>query len=214
MPFLKITDPEKRDFMVNEFLKTRQNIKHNFLSERVGDMSTEYDLSKLFKPVTDMQKDLKEDLVSELKPIREGMKILPQAITFPQFPSITDYHDDNEEEVDVFRGVIAEQYLQNFASVSGVDKTFGLRDKDDKFYIGNKEANINENNIIVGDKEYVGTPGLWALIVATTSDYTIFTNGDCDNYAEIIHSANALRRNNDESETKLKAKKAGKGSKY
>ena len=71
MSFLKITDPKKRDFIVNEFLKTRQNIQQNFLSERVGDLGTQYELSKLFKPVTDMQKDLKEGLVSELKPIRE-----------------------------------------------------------------------------------------------------------------------------------------------
>ena len=49
-----------------------------------------------------MQKDLKEGLVSELKPIREVMKNLPKAITFPQFPSITAYDDDGEEEVDVF----------------------------------------------------------------------------------------------------------------
>ena len=55
MSFLKITDPKKRDFIVNELLKTRQNIKRNFLSERVGDLSTKYELSKLFKPVTDMQ---------------------------------------------------------------------------------------------------------------------------------------------------------------
>ena len=161
MSFLKITDPKKRDFTVNEFLKTRQNIQQNFLSERVGDLNTQYELSKLLKPVTDMQKDLKEGLVSELKPLREGMKNLPKAITYPQFPSITAYDgDDAEEEEDVFIGDIAEQYLRKFATVSGADKTFGLRDKDGKFYIGNKEAKIKENNIIVCDKEYTGTPGL------------------------------------------------------
>ena len=32
MSFLKITDPKKRDFIVNEFLKTRQNIQQQFLS--------------------------------------------------------------------------------------------------------------------------------------------------------------------------------------
>ena len=133
MSFLKITDPKKRDFIVNEFLKTRQNIQKNFLSERVDDLSTQYELSKLFKPVTDMHKDLKEGLVSELKPIREGMKNLPKAITFPQFPSITAYDDDDgEEEEDVFIGDITEQYLRKFATVSGTDKTFGLRDKDGK----------------------------------------------------------------------------------
>ena len=85
-----------------------------------------------------------------------------------------------------------------------------LWDKNDKFYIGSKKAKIKENNIIVGDKEYTGTPGLWELIVATTPDDKIFTNGDHDNYAEIMHSTNALRRNNDESETKPKANKSWK----
>ena len=88
MSFLKITDPKKRDFIVNDFLKTRQNSQQIFLSKRVDDLSTQYEL---FKPVTDMQKDLKEGLVSELKPIKEGMKNLPKAITFPQFPSIAEY---------------------------------------------------------------------------------------------------------------------------
>ena len=88
MSFLKITNSKKREFIVNEFLKTRQNFQQNFLSERVGDLSTQYELSKLFKPVTDLQKDLKEGILKELKPIREGMKKLPEAITFPQFPSI------------------------------------------------------------------------------------------------------------------------------
>ena len=105
------------------------------------------------------------------------MKHLPKVITFPQFPSITAYDDDGEEEVDVFIGDIAEQYLRKFASKPGTDKTFGLRDKDGKFYIGNKEAKIKENHIIVGEKEYAGTPGLWELIVATTPDDKIFTNG-------------------------------------
>ena len=66
MSFLKIMDPKKRDFIVNEFLKTRQNIQQNFVSERVGDLSTQYELSKLFKPVMDMQNNLKEGLVSEV----------------------------------------------------------------------------------------------------------------------------------------------------
>ena len=57
------------------------------------------------------------------------MKNVPKAITFPQFPSITAYdEDDGEEEEDVFIGDIAEQYLRKFATVSGADKTFGLRD--------------------------------------------------------------------------------------
>ena len=110
MSFLKITDSKKRNFIVNEFLKTRQNIQRNFLSERVRELSIQYELSKLFKSVTDMQKDLKFK-TRPCKRIREDMKYLPKAITFPQFPSIIGYDDDGEEEVDVFIEDIVDQYL-------------------------------------------------------------------------------------------------------
>ena len=62
MSFRKNTDPKKRDFIVNEFLKTMQNIQQNFLSERVGDLNTQYELSKFFKLVTDVQNNEKEAL--------------------------------------------------------------------------------------------------------------------------------------------------------
>ena len=76
--------------------------------------------------------------------------------------------------------------------------------------IGNKKAKIKENIRIIGEKEYAGTPGLWELILATTPDDKIFTNEDYDNYAEIMHLTNALKRNNDESETRPKAIKSWK----
>ena len=55
-----------------------------------------------------------------------------------------------------------------FASVSGPDKIFGLRDKDGKFYIWNKEVQIKDSNAIVGDKEYFSMPALWELSVKRT----------------------------------------------
>ena len=88
-----------------------------------------------------MEKNLKEGLESELKPIREGMKNLPKTITFPQFPTITadDDDDDGEEEEDIFIRDTAEQYLQKFATMSGADMTFGLRDKYGKFTFGTRK---------------------------------------------------------------------------
>ena len=67
--------------------------------------------------------------------------------------------------------------MRKFATVSGADKTFELRDRDSRFYIRNREAKIKENNIIVGNKEHAGTPGIWELIVARSPDDKIFTNG-------------------------------------
>jgi len=71
MSFLKIKDPTKRDLIVEEFLKTKKNIQDNFLLDRLEDITTQRELSQLFKPITEIQKDTKESLVSELKPIKE-----------------------------------------------------------------------------------------------------------------------------------------------
>ena len=61
------------------FLRQDRTSK-NFLSERVGDVNTQYELSKLFKPVTGKQKDLEQGILSEIKSIREEMKNVPKAI--------------------------------------------------------------------------------------------------------------------------------------
>ena len=59
----------------------------------------------MFKPITEIQKDTKESLVSELKPIKESLKELP-AITFPQLQAIeasSPEEDEEEEEEGVMR---------------------------------------------------------------------------------------------------------------
>jgi len=65
MSFLKISDPKKRDLIVEDFLKTKRNIQENFLSERLGEINTQRELLKLFKPITESQKDVKESLIGE-----------------------------------------------------------------------------------------------------------------------------------------------------
>ena len=123
-------------------------------------------------------------------------------------------NDDGEEDEDVFIGDIAEQYLRKFATVSGADKTLGLSDNNGTFYIRNKKAKIKETNVIVGYKENAGTPGLWELIVARSPDDKIFTSGDYDNYAEIMHSTNALRETMTKVKLNRKPTKVGNGSTY
>ena len=79
MSFLKIKDPKKRDLIVEVFLKTKKNIQYSFITERLGDIGAQRELSKFFKPITDTQKDIKESLVREIKPITEGIRQLPAA---------------------------------------------------------------------------------------------------------------------------------------
>ena len=57
MSFLKIADPSKRDAMIRDYLQTRKNIRSDLLAERAGEIETQRELSKFFKPVTETQKN-------------------------------------------------------------------------------------------------------------------------------------------------------------
>jgi len=214
MSFLKITDPKKRDLIVEEFLKTKRNIQDNYLTERLGDSSIQREMSKMFKPITKAQTDVKESLLDELKPIRENlMKKLP-TIAFPQFQAIAAPPEDEDEDLDtsgLYIGEIAEEYLRKFASKQEVDKTFGIYNKDGKFYIGDSPIDIKGDNITIKGKEYLGTPGLWELLIMREPDDAIYTAEDKSNYIEILDNTSAIKHGND---PKSKKPKSSRGYKY
>ena len=160
MSFLKINDPAKRNQMVEEYLELKKNIRGNLLSERTGEQQLQTDRSKIFKPITETQKATAKEITEELKPIKKGIESLPQAITFPAYPSIEASKEKETFVEPYFIGDIAESYLRKFTTKAEADRTYGLYDRKGEFYIGNKPVVIKENNIVVEDEEYEGTPGL------------------------------------------------------
>ena len=80
MPFLKISDPVKRDQTVEEYLELRKNIRDNLLSERTGEQQLQTELTKFYRPITETQKATAREITEGLKPIREGIEKLPQAM--------------------------------------------------------------------------------------------------------------------------------------
>ena len=209
MSFLKIRDPTKRNQMVEEYLDFKKNIQDNLLSEKTGEQQLQTDLSKIFKPITETQKAAAKEITEELKPIKEGIKELPQAITFPAYPSIQALEEPKEGEDAPYIGKIAKTYLRKFTTKDEADRTYGLYDKAGKFHIGNKLAIIIDNDLVVGKDEYKGTPGLWELIVS--KEPKDFTEEDYDNYAKLMVKTNALRIGNDPESKNQKAVKVING---
>jgi hypothetical protein len=173
MSFLKITDPAKRDFVVGEFLKLKNNIRQNSLSEKLGDIGMQRELTKLYKPITDSQATQSAALTKELNVLKEStstaLQALPaslssqlRAIQFPLYPSIQAETDDGVSKESLIElGPIATQYLRSMTSKTSTDKTFGLHDKNGKFYIGDAEVKISRDDIIIGSYNYEVTIGLW-----------------------------------------------------
>ena len=128
MSFLKISDPAKRDAMVKEYLELKKNIRDNLLSERTGELELQTDLSKFYRPITETQKATAREITEGLKPIREGIEKLPQAIqpiAEATGEEEEEEYDEEDEEEEELVGEIAYEFLHKPFS----DKTFRIRKK-------------------------------------------------------------------------------------
>ena len=201
MSFLKISDPVKRDSIVKEFLELKKNIRDNLLSERTGQQQLQADLSKFYRPITETQKATAREITEGLKPIREGIEKLPEAITFPPTQPLG---EASGEEKPIALGEIAEEYLKDPDS----DKTFGIRNVEGLYYIGNKQVTIVNNNIMVGDEKFKGTPGLWELLMSKNPDD--FNENDYDEYEKLMVKTNALHKDYNPNNPYPRSSRSGK----
>ena len=217
MSFIKIKDPRKREEMIKYFIETRKRIKDNFIARKVGEAEYQTGLTKLFKPVTetqktttkeitDAQKTAAEKITKELLPIKAGIEGLPGAISFPTYPAL----EMTEEEEKKDLGDIAKKYL-TYTTGKDSDRIFGIYpDENNKLKIGNKFLKFKGNNIIIDDKEYTGTEGLWELIVSKNPQEGIYTEDDYINYINLLAQTNTIHQKNDPNTPKPKSSSSEK----
>ena len=192
MSFLKIRDPVKRDQTVEEYLELRKNIRDNLLSERTGEQQLQTELKKFYRPITETQKATAREITEGLKPIREGIEKLPQAM-LPIGEASGEAPEEYVEEDEELVGKIAYEFLNKPFR----DKTFGIHKEGGRHYIGNQHVIIKDNDIILtkNGERFKGTPGLWELI--TSKNPKNFTDKDYGEYKGVMILTNALHRNND-----------------
>ena len=191
MSFLKISDPLKRDAIVKEYLELKKKIKSNFLSERIGEQQLQTDLSKFYKPITETQKATAREITEGLKPIREGIEKLPEAIQ-----PLGKATEEEEEEEDESVGEIAINYLK--IPEHKRDTTFGIYKRNGDHYIGN--VIIKDDDIIIKEtgERFVGTHGLWKLITSKNPslDKIEWDKMDEKDYVRLLEKTYVLHRGN------------------
>ena len=208
MSFLKIRDPVKRDQTVKEYLELKKNIRDNLLSERTGEQQLQTELTEFYRPITEMQKATAREITEGLKPIREGIEKLPQAMQPIGEASgeASEEYEKYDEEDEELVGKIAYEFLNKPFR----DKTFGVRKEEGCHYIGDQHIIIQDNDIILtrNGERFMGTPGLWELI--TSKNPKNFTEKDYGEYKGIILLTNALHRNNNPNSPYPKGSKSTK----
>ena len=212
MSFIKVKDPRKREELIRDFIETRKRIKDNFIAKKVGEAEYQTGLTKLFKPVTETQKATAKEITEaqkataekftqELLPIKEGIEELPTKLFRKVFPSI------ELKASDIMNlGPLAVNALLQAFTKKNIDLAFGLYAQQGKFKIGNKEVNIEDNDINVDDIIFEGTPGFWELI--TSKNPENYTGEDLDKYRQLLLLTNAIYRDNNPDNNKPKSSKS------
>ena len=192
MSFLKISDPLKRDAIVKEYLELKKKIRSNFLSERIGEQQLQTDLSKFYKPITETQKATAREITEGLKPIREGIEKLPEAIQpISKVTEEEEEEEDEEEEYDESVGDLAYIFLNR----PNRDTNFGINEEEGHHFIGDRYVIIKDNDIIFpNDEKIKATRGLWDLI--TSKNPKNYTDEDYDKYKYLMIKTNAIHKKN------------------
>ena len=220
MSFIKVKDPRKREELVRDFIETRKRIKDNFMARKVGEAEYQTGLTKLFKPVTETQKTTAkeiteaqktaaEKITKELLPIKEGLENLPILTPIKEGEPIPAVEMTQEQRKKIL-GPIASEAFEKYTTLEGADKVFGMVKKDKYYYIGDKPIKIKGDNIIIDDKEYTGTDGLWELIISNNPQEGKYTEDDFINYGELLIQTNAIYQNNNPDQNKPKSSNSKK----
>lgn len=105
--------------------------------------------------------------------------------------SITKYINES------FSGSIARSYFTRLINGGKkIDKTFGIHIDGNNWMLGDKLINLADNDLIINDKRYTGTLGLYELIIMADPDPYVYTEEDLKTYSEILKDTNVYRQNN------------------
>ena len=202
MSFIKVKDPRKREELVRDFIETRKRIKDNFVARKVGESEYQTGLTKLFKPVTetqkatakeitDAQKATVEKITGELLPIKESLEnltIIPPIEEGDQIPAL----EMTKEKITEI-GKIASEYLKTTFGRKATQADIIPGDEEGTlFKIGKTPVKIENDDIIINDEGFKGTPGLWNLLTSKDiPNKTEYTAVDLANYITIMNITKA-----------------------
>lgn len=208
--FLSIKNPKKREQEVKDFLKTRQNIKHNFEQEKQLKMGFREETEKLFKPITESITEQNTVHKRELNAI--GDKLISnqgkiyQKITQPL--AITGSDTKAPKHIQVSE--LIQRYLSDFKKRSNAIYSIKHNPVTNVFSIGNSVINFDNNFIEIAGKKYNATEGLMELLTKTDPESEIFTDQDVKDYKEILEKTNAIFQNADPSSKRLASDRSAK----
>ena len=169
MAFIDIKDPEKREEIVNDYIRNLKEIQEKTENEKVQGLTQRQEIAKVFQPVVQATEKSATQISSEIKNLKNEQ-------------------DDSQENIELSPAL---KYYFNDISQNKLDQYFSIQRDKGKLFMGNKEVIVDEeNNIHIDNVVIKGTFGLWRLIMMKTPEN--YEKEDFDNYKELLDRIKAI----------------------
>jgi hypothetical protein len=205
--FLQIDDPKKRDKIVEDFLKTRKNIKQNFEQDKRINIGFREETQKLFKPITE---SITEQKASILDKIEDQKKLLGhnQNVIFKklkELPAIT-------ESKHIMVSDLIKNYLSDNTPKERSNAGYSIRyDATNRQYtIGDEVIKFDDNVMEIASHRYEATEGLMELLTKKDPDMSKVYEEEKEDYKRILIDTNALYQNFDPNTKKVNSDRSEK----
>jgi len=192
MELLKISDPNQRERLVNEYLKNRGQIKQNFLERRITSQGKQQEFQEMFKPVIEAQQEaseaIKQSIDENVRPLKEAAQRHLESND-----PVKMIEEAKEKGIDI--GLLATEYLSKPR-----DDQYSLKHSPDRhrgftLKMNETPVDIEGNDLSIAGKDYTGTPGLWSLL--TESKPSRYTQNDYEAYKRILLDTDSIYRRGD-----------------
>ena len=169
MAFIDIKNPEKREEIVQDYIKNLREVREKTENDKVQGLTQSREIAKVFQPVVQATEKSATQISSEIKNLK---------------------NEENESQENIELSPALKYYFNDF-SKNKLDQYFSIQKDKGKLYMGNKEVIVDEeNNIHIDDVVIKGTFGLWRLIMMKTPEN--YEPEDFENYKELLNRTKAI----------------------
>jgi hypothetical protein len=203
--FLSIDDPKKRDQIVDDFLKTRRNIKQNFEQEKQFKIGYREETEKLFKPITESIGEQNIVHKKELSTLGEKLTHNQGKIyqKLNQIPALTGPKP-------LLVSKLIQSYLSDTDDRSKAGYSIRFDTNTNQYTIGNSVIKFDNNTIEIAGKKYEATAGLMELLTKKDPNEDICIEEDYEDYKEILEKTSAIYQGFNRESNKVNSDKSEK----
>ena len=171
MSFIDIKDPNKREQIVQDYIKTLTLVRQKAENEKAKGLEQQIKLEKQYNPIIKATKESSNKITDELKNSR--------AIA--------------ENQKGVWRPNFSQPAIEYYLHIKnkGKDRYYGIVKINDQYKMGVATITLDDkSNIYVNNVRFEGTPGLWSLVMLNQP--TDYTQEDLHNYENLVERTQVI----------------------